>query len=148
MNITHRDKVFVLGINIPQELQGDIYEMYEQNEEVRIGNPEELFEMMQKREALRAKKMKTQMKKTQSKKRQDVLNESEELNSEHNEGSTMTAGDDESEQPKYAYNKKIQDESEQLVLGLKLGNIQNSPQIQSITKKLEKKINQIEKAVE
>ena len=46
--------------------------MYEQNEEVRIGNPGELFEMMQKREALRAKKMKTQMKKTQSKKRQDV----------------------------------------------------------------------------
>ena len=29
VNITHRDKVFVLGINIPTELQGDIYEMYE-----------------------------------------------------------------------------------------------------------------------
>ena len=27
--ITHRDKAFVLGIEIPQELRGDIYEMME-----------------------------------------------------------------------------------------------------------------------
>ena len=40
--MTHRDKVFVLGINIPEDLQGDFYEMVEQNEEVKIGKPEEL----------------------------------------------------------------------------------------------------------
>ena len=27
--ITHRDKAFVLGIEIPEELRGDIYEMME-----------------------------------------------------------------------------------------------------------------------
>lgn len=40
------------------------------------------------------------------------------------------------------------DDSEKMVLGLPLGNIQNAPQIQSIAKKLEKKINIIEKAVD
>lgn len=38
--INHRDRAFVLGIEIPEELQGDLYEMKEREEEVEIGNPE------------------------------------------------------------------------------------------------------------
>ena len=40
------------------------------------------------------------------------------------------------------------DDSEKHVLGHKIGNISNAPQIQMIAKKLEKKVNLIEKAVE
>lgn len=32
--ISHRDRVFVLGISIPDDLQGDKYEMVEKDEEV------------------------------------------------------------------------------------------------------------------
>ena len=38
--INHRDRAFVLGIEIPEELQGDLYEMQEREKEVEIGNPE------------------------------------------------------------------------------------------------------------
>ena len=38
--IEHRDRAFVLGIEIPDELQGDIYEMVEREREVELGNPD------------------------------------------------------------------------------------------------------------
>jgi hypothetical protein len=38
--IEHRDRAFVLGIEIPDELQGDIYEMVEREKEVELGNPD------------------------------------------------------------------------------------------------------------
>ena len=38
--VTHRDRVFVLGVEIPSDLQGDIYEMVEKNAEVELGDPE------------------------------------------------------------------------------------------------------------
>jgi len=38
--ISHRDRVFVLGIDIPDELQGDIYEMVEKDKEVELGSYE------------------------------------------------------------------------------------------------------------
>lgn len=64
--------------------------------------------------------------------------------------STMTADEpvEQQKQQKNTFTKGKMDESEKQVLGLKLGNIQNAPQIQSIAKKLEKKVNLIEKAVD
>lgn len=38
--INHRDRAFVLGIQIPAELQGDLYEMREKEEKVEIGKTE------------------------------------------------------------------------------------------------------------
>jgi len=35
--ISHRDRAFVLGIDIPNELQGDMYETVEKDKEVLIG---------------------------------------------------------------------------------------------------------------
>ncbi len=34
--ISHRDRVFVLGLDIPDDLQGDKYEMVEKDEEVEL----------------------------------------------------------------------------------------------------------------
>ena len=35
--ISHRDRAFVLGIDIPNDLQGDMYETVEKDKEVLIG---------------------------------------------------------------------------------------------------------------
>lgn len=35
--ISHRDRAFVLGIEIPDDLQGDMYEMVEKDKEVQLG---------------------------------------------------------------------------------------------------------------
>ena len=35
--VNHRDRAFVLGIEVPDELQGDIYEMVEKDKEVELG---------------------------------------------------------------------------------------------------------------
>lgn len=157
--------------------------MYEQNEEVRIGKPEELIELQNKQMAAAAKALK--LKKQQQKKAaaaarkramelsnqgkghvtmggefsdQDEMNSQLEGSSHHSQNpsdanmnaSTMTADEpmEQQKQQKNTYTKGKMDESEKQVLGLKLGNIQNAPQIQSIAKKLEKKVNLIEKAVD
>jgi len=39
--ISHRDRAFVLGIDIPDSLQGDKYESVEKNKEVEIGGVQE-----------------------------------------------------------------------------------------------------------
>lgn len=36
--ITHRDRVFVLGVDIPDELQGDKYEMVEKDKDIELGS--------------------------------------------------------------------------------------------------------------
>mmetsp|Transcript_34847 Transcript_34847/g.53499 ORF Transcript_34847/g.53499 Transcript_34847/m.53499 type:complete len:105 (+) Transcript_34847:2961-3275(+) len=45
--ISHRDRVFVLGIDIPDDLQGDIYEMVEKDKEVELGPGEGQAHAMQ-----------------------------------------------------------------------------------------------------
>ena len=35
--VNHRDRVFVLGIEVPDDLQGDRYEMVEKDKEVELG---------------------------------------------------------------------------------------------------------------
>jgi hypothetical protein len=35
--VSHRDRVFVLGIEVPEDLQGDRYEMVEKDKEVELG---------------------------------------------------------------------------------------------------------------
>jgi len=40
--ITHRDRAFVLGIEIPDDLQYDMYEMVEKDKNVQLGNVDEL----------------------------------------------------------------------------------------------------------
>ncbi len=37
--VTHRDRAFVLGIEVSDDLQGDKYEMIEKEEEVELGVP-------------------------------------------------------------------------------------------------------------
>ena len=39
--ISHRDRAFVLGIDIPTELQGEMYETVEKDKEVLIGDRDE-----------------------------------------------------------------------------------------------------------
>ena len=38
--IWHRDRAFVLGIEIPEDLQGDLYEMQEREKDVQLGAPD------------------------------------------------------------------------------------------------------------
>lgn len=38
--IQHRDRAFVLGIEIPEDLQGDLYEMQEREKDVQLGHPD------------------------------------------------------------------------------------------------------------
>jgi acetyl-CoA C-acetyltransferase/potassium large conductance calcium-activated channel subfamily M alpha protein 1 len=38
--ISHRDRAFVLGIEIPDELRGDMYELVEKDKEVELGTNE------------------------------------------------------------------------------------------------------------
>ena len=40
--ISHRDRAFVLGIDIPDDLQGDKYEMVEKDKEVELGSVENI----------------------------------------------------------------------------------------------------------
>ena len=135
--ISHRDRAFVLGIEIPDDLQGDLYEMVEKDQSVDLKGEERKQEKLD---------MISKMKEGGGHKKPNTSssqNPESEKKSEERQGSNETSAKTTKSGSLVGVGTEDQ---EDMYLGLKSTKHQSS-HFQQITQKLEKSINQIEGAV-